>query len=233
VLTPLVSAQEARGQLSGVRHSLVTGARLTTMLVLPIAVTFILRGSTFIGLWMGPDYAGPSGRVLGVLAVFMTCHAGYQVLTATMIGIGRHRGLIVVFIADAAANVILSVLLVPRFGIVGSALGTLIPQLVVTLIVAPWYARRELKIPFREFWVNVYLRPALAIVPFAIVSEAIERSWGAPHLALYFVQVLLALPFAAVGAWLVALRSEERQLIVRWMMRNRMVTDPNSGSVVP
>jgi hypothetical protein len=70
--------------------------------------------------------------------------------------------LIPVFIADAAANAILSVLLVPRFGIVGSALGTLIPQLVVTL------------------------------------------------------------------------RPEERELIVRSILRNRMLTYPNSGSsVVP
>jgi peptidoglycan biosynthesis protein MviN/MurJ (putative lipid II flippase) len=151
--------------------------------------------------------------VLAVLAVFITCHAGYQVLTASMMGINRHRGLIPVFLADAVANVVLSIILVPRLGIVGSALGTLVPQLVVTLLVAPWYARRHLGIPLRAYWLDVHLRPVLAIVPFALASVLIERYWPASNLLLYFGQVAVALPFAALGGWIVAVGPEERRKV--------------------
>jgi len=212
VAQPL-SAIEVKGDLAGVRSSLLRGARLTTLLILPVAVTFIVRGSTFISLWMGPEYGQRSGQVLAILAVFMTCHAGYQVLTASMMGINRHRGLIPVFLADAASNVVLSIILVPRLGIVGSALGTLIPQLVVTLLVGPWYARRQLAIPMRAFWLHVHIRPALAIVPFALASMLIERYWPVTNLLVYFGQVVVALPFAALGAWLVALGAEERRIV--------------------
>lgn len=226
VFTPMVSAVQARGGDDRVRRSFLAGARLTTLLILPIAVTFIIRGSTFIGLWMGNQYAGPTGRVLAVLAVFMICHAGYQVMTASMMAVNRHRGLVPVFVADAVANVLLSVLLVPRIGIIGAAFGILIPQLAVTLVVAPWYARRHLGIPMSEFWLNVHLRPVLAIVPFAVASVLIERFWPASSLFVYFSQIALILPFVLLGAWVVALRPEEREFMAALIPRRALAVGP-------
>lgn len=228
VLTPLLSATEARGQEERVRQTLLAGARLTTLCILPITVTFIVRGATFIGLWMGPQYAKPSGRVLAVLAVFVTCHAGYQVITASMLGINRHRGLIPVFLADAATNVGLSIFLVPRIGIIGSALGTLIPQLVVTLVIGPWYVRRELGVSMAEFWRNAHVRPVLSMVPFALVSILIERSWAAPNLLIFFSQVALSIPFGLLGAWLFGLLPNERQLIMRTLASRRLAEQGSS-----
>jgi O-antigen/teichoic acid export membrane protein len=154
-----------------------------------------------------------SGQVLTVLAVFMACHAGYQATTAAMLGINRHRGLIPIFLADATANVALSLFLVPRIGIIGSALGLLLPQLVVTLFVGPWYVRRELKVPLTDFWLRVHVRPVLSILPFAAISYLIERFWVASNLITYFGQVAVSLPFAAAGAWLLVLQPQERQAI--------------------
>ncbi|HKW09678.1 MAG TPA: polysaccharide biosynthesis C-terminal domain-containing protein, partial [Gemmatimonadaceae bacterium] len=144
--------------------------------------------------------------------------------TASMMGMNRHRGLIPVFLADAACNVVLSVLLVPRFGVVGSALGTVIPQIVVTMFVGPWYVRRELGIPLSTFWLNAHVRPILAILPFAAVSYYVERSWQAPNLIVYFTQIVLTLPFAALGAWVVGLTQEERRKIASLFARRVLAT---------
>jgi O-antigen/teichoic acid export membrane protein len=225
-LAPMVSAIQAVGENARVRHSLLSSGRVTTLLIMPIAVTFIFRGSTFIGLWMGSQYAGPTGRVLAILAVFMTCHAGYQVMTVSMMAVNRHRGLIPVFVGDAVCNVALSVLLVPRLGIIGSALGTLIPQLVATLLVAPWYVRRHLGIPMSEYWLNIHVRPALAVVPFALASVLVERLWPASNLVIYFSQIVVILPFALLGAWLVALRPEERRFIAGLIPRRTLAVEP-------
>ncbi len=222
VLTPLVSAREARGENLAITQSLLVGARSATMLVLPVAVTFMIRGATFISLWMGPTYAILSGQVLAVLAIFLILHAGYEVMTASMMGINRHRGLIPIFLTDAVFNVALSVLLVPHYGVVGSALGTVIPQVIMTLLVGPWYVRRQLGVPLTTFWMNTHVRPVLAIVPFAIASYYIEHVWGAPNLVVYFGQVALTLPLAAVGAWIVALTPEERRVISSMFVRREL-----------
>jgi O-antigen/teichoic acid export membrane protein len=224
-VSPMVSAIQARGDEERVRHSLLSSGRVTTLLIMPIAVTFILRGSTFIGLWMGNRYAGPTGRVLAILAVFMACHAGYQVMTASMLGVNKHRGLVPVFLGDATCNVLLSVLLVPRIGIVGAALGTAIPQFVTTIFVAPWYVRRQLGIPMTQYWLEFHLRPLLAILPFAVASFLVERLWPASNLFVFFGQIALTLPFAFLGAWLVALRPEERQFVSRLLPRRAVVVE--------
>ena len=222
VLTPLVSAVEARGERATITRSLLIGARSATLLVLPVAVTFIIRGSTFIRLWMGAEYATLSGQVLAVLAIFLAVHAGYEVMTASMMGINRHRGLIPIFLADAGCNVVLSILLVPRFGVVGSALGTVIPQLVVALVVGPWYVRRELGVPLTSFWMNAHVRPLVAIVPFALVSFYMEHAWVAPNLVIYFAQIGLTLPFAALGGWVVGLTAAERRVISSFFARRAL-----------
>jgi peptidoglycan biosynthesis protein MviN/MurJ (putative lipid II flippase) len=139
-----------------------------------------------------------------------------------MMGINRHRGLIPIFIVDAVCNVVLSVLLVPRFGVVGSALGTVIPQLVVTLLIGPWYVRRELGVPLTSFWMHSHVRPMLAIVPFALVSYYVEHFWPAPNLVVYFTQIALTLPFAALGGWVVGLTPAERRAMSSYFARRAL-----------
>ena len=221
VITPLTSALQASGAQDALQRSLLTGARLTTALVLPIAVTFILRGSTFIGLWMGPQYAVLSGQVLALLAVVMTCHTGYQVTTATMMGMNRHRGLVPLFLGDAATNVALSIILVPIYGVVGSAIGTLVPQLIVTLVATPWYLRRVLGIPPRLYLTGTYLRPVIAMVPFALGTYIIESNWVPHDLFVFFAQVVLVLPLAAFGGWVAALDAGERRLALELVRPRR------------
>jgi O-antigen/teichoic acid export membrane protein len=214
VLTPLTTTLQARGDERALRDSLMASTRLTTMLVLPVAATFFLRGRSFIGLWMGPAYRDLSGRVLQILAIALAGQAAFHVVTATMIGINRHRGLIPVFALDAICNIALSIYLVRALGVVGSAIGTLVPQLVVTTVVAPWYVRRVMGIPMRQYWFNALLRPLAAIVPFVVGSYLVERLWATSRLPLFLAQVALTLPLAAAGAWLVAVTRDERRSIM-------------------
>src|SRR5262249_12619602 len=60
-LPPLASSLEALGQTEGLRDLISRSARYCTMLVLPMAVAFVVRGASFISLWLGHQYGGPSG----------------------------------------------------------------------------------------------------------------------------------------------------------------------------
>jgi O-antigen/teichoic acid export membrane protein len=162
---------------------------------------------------MGPAYAEPSGAVLRILVAAMGAFAGFQVTTATMIGVNRHRQLIPVFAAEALVNLGLSILLVGHLGIVGVAWGTAIPRLVVSLLVGPLYARRVLGVRLRAYYGHALLRPAAAMIPFAVVTHATEAWWPVASVAGFFVQVLVALPVAALGAWAVALNAGERRAL--------------------
>ena len=70
--------------------------RPATLVILPIAVTFLLRGRSFIGLWMGHEYGEQSGRVLCILDLALVFVAGNQVAISTMMGIGKHKPVVLV-----------------------------------------------------------------------------------------------------------------------------------------
>jgi O-antigen/teichoic acid export membrane protein len=211
ILLPRASATEAAGQQSELRRLLLRSARWATLIILPIVVTFYFRGETFIGLWMGPSYAQSSGGVLRILSLALGFMGSTHVGTAVMLGIGRHRALAPAVLIEAACNLALSICLVRQWGINGVAWGTTIPSLVVSLVFWPLYARRVLRIALVDFIRSAWLRPALAIVPFGLLTVAVARSWEATNLFFFFLQVATLLPLAALGAWFWGLDVTERR----------------------
>jgi O-antigen/teichoic acid export membrane protein len=208
--TPLTSALQAKGEHLELQRVVLKGARFSTLVILPIIVTFILRGSSFIGLWMGPQYGPPSGAVLRILALALWAEGGHSIVVSTMFGINRHKGLVPFFLIEAIVNLGLSIWLVQRIGIIGVAWGTVAPRLVMSLLGGPWYLRRTLGVGIPIFWFNAWIRPTASMLPFAIGSFAIEKLWPAPNLAVFFLQVAAALPLAALGAWFFCLTRAER-----------------------
>ncbi len=213
-VSPWVSELEAGAGEAKLQQVLLFTARIATLVVLPIVLTFMLRGKTFIALWMGPQYAEPTGNVLWILSMALTFAVGYQVVVATMMGISRHGGLVPAFMIEALCNLGLSIMWIRSYGIIGVAWGTAVPRVIASVFFAPWYARRVLGTTMRSFWLSVWLRPGVAMIPFALGSYAIERWWPASNLLIYFTQVVLALPLAAVGAWVVSFTPDERRRIV-------------------
>ena len=213
-LTPWASTLEAKEDFEGVQRVILDAARISTLVALPIILTFMLRGRTFIDLWMGPEYATPSGNVLWVLSIALWVSVGYQVMVATMMGISKHNGLVPVFIVEAITNIGLSIFWLHNYGIIGVAWGTTVPRLVVALFFGPWYARRVLGTPISKFWRAAWIRPTLAMIPFGVGSLLIERWWPVDNLILYFAQVALILPLAGLGAWVLSMKPSEKERFI-------------------
>jgi len=216
-LTPMVAALPGQDRRDDVAKVILRGARLASLVVLPIVLTFEVRGASFIRIWMGPEYAEPAGAVLSVLAFAVWPLAGFQIVTATMIGLNRHQGLIPVFVGEGLVNILLSIVLVRHLGIVGVAWGTAVPRLVVSLFVGPLYAERHAGVPLRMYWMQVILRPAVGMIPFAMATLAVEMWWPTATLWAFFGQVLAALVLGALGAWFVVLARPERAAVGAWL----------------
>ena len=225
-LTPRISALQAGGQQSDLQVALLTTARVSSLVVLPIVVTFVLRGASFIGLWMGPQYAELSGQILIVLSATLATLSGYQIVTAAMLGMGRQSGLIPVFIVEAVTNLVLSVIWVRAFGVIGTAMATMIPRVIISTLVGPWYVKRHLAMSLRKFWLHAFIQPALAMVPFAIATYTIERFWPARNLAVFFLQVFAVLPIMLITSWYVCLSRSERTAVAGLLARPVRRADP-------
>jgi O-antigen/teichoic acid export membrane protein len=226
-LGPRASALEVQGG-DQIRQVTLRASRIATLLILPIALTFLLRGEAFIGLWMGARYAETSGEILRILTYGLVGWTTGQVTLYAVIGVNRHKGLVPFYIAEAVINLGLSLLWVRQMGLPGAAWGTTVPTLVSWLLVMPWYARRTLGIPLRDYWTQIWLRPLVAMIPFAVGTAVIDAYWPAQNLVSYFAGVTALLPLAVAGAWAVALEPPERERLRLWstILRRREPTWP-------
>lgn len=218
-ITPLVSTMEGAQQVDKVGRVLVDGTRYASLVILPIVATFIVRGESFVSLWMGAEYGKLSGQILTVLSFALWAMAGYQICTTVMIGLGKHKGMVPIFGFEAAANIGLSIILIQQIGILGSAWGALVPRLFVALLLCVSYAKKVLQISIKEYYADAIVRPIIAIVPFTAVSYIIETTWPASDLAVFFLQVALAVPLAILGSWIFGLNSNERMKCISTVKR--------------
>lgn len=210
-LAPRASALEGRGQRDALRALALQGARYCTLLVLPIAATFALRGSSFIGLWMGAEYGGPSGAVLAVLAVRLVFLGATGAAANVMLGASRERAVARVFVVEAVVNVTAMLLLVRPFGLLGAAWGTAVPTVVAALLVWPWLLRESFGVGVRRYLGSSWGLPVAAQLPFIGATWLVERLWPAASLLVFIGQVAMLMPLALLGLWYVGLSAAERR----------------------
>ncbi len=210
-MMPLASSLEGQRDHGELQRVTLHSAAFASLLAFPVCCTFLLRGESFIGLWMGSQYAGLSGRVLQILSLALLFSAGNYVASAIMFGIGRQKAVMVISVVEAIGNLGLSIALVRPLGIIGVALGTTLPNLAVNLLFWPFYLQRAVGIRARSYFLAVWLRPAFAMVPFALASYGLERLWPATNLAIFFVQVGAVLPLAVFSAWYACFTPGQRQ----------------------
>ena len=211
IVQPRASAADASGGTDSVRVMFLEIAPRASLLTVPIALTFLLRGDRFISLWMGPEYAAQASPVLWVLAVGVWFVGGRMITTATIMGINRHRPLAAAFSAEAVANVGLSIAFIGSLGLSGVALGAVIPSLCVSLVFMPMYLKRELGVSISQFLARVYVLPSLACAGFGVGTWALERWMPAESLLSFFLQTALLLPLVIPGALLLVFSREERR----------------------
>jgi O-antigen/teichoic acid export membrane protein len=224
-MSPLASSLEVTGSSAELRRWFLFGCRTATMVALPVAATFMIRGASFIGLWMGPQYAEPSGRVLRILSLTMVLWPAGHLGASVMFGIGKHKPLVPLMLAEGLSNLALSVAWVRSLGISGVAWGTVVPSLASSVLFWPWYVRRTLGVPMTSYVVSAWVRPGLAVLPFAAATYAVERLLPATNILVFFLQVGVLLPLALFAYGFLCLdrdqRESIRQRVLHAIARNR------------
>ncbi|HEY3335543.1 MAG TPA: flippase [Candidatus Limnocylindrales bacterium] len=173
VLFPAAASYAARDERARLRDLVVGGTRLSLVLTLPAVVWLVVLGPRILAAWVGPGYddAVPALRVLSLVFLLGALQAPSAVLLR---GIGEVRAIAAVVAAEYVVNIILTVTLLPVVGIVGAAIGTLVPQSISGLIVVPWLACRAVGVGYRTFLRRAVLPAVLVAVPTLLVLVAFD-----------------------------------------------------------
>ena len=179
VLTPAVSAFEARGESGAIRAVFIDSTRYVLWFILPVQAGLHLLGKPFLALWMGPEYGGWSYPTLVILALPLSLLMSQSVSGRVLYGLGQLRWFTVVVVLEAVANLLLSLALVRPFGIEGVAWGTTIPNIVGNLVVAV-HVCGLLNVPLGDYLRKSFRKPLAVVCPLAAVWWA-AATWAPLH----------------------------------------------------
>jgi len=201
VLIPVLSMQQSVSDIAGFRRSFLSGTRVAFASSAFIAFGMIAWSRAFVIRWMGHSFTDIY-PVIVILALAVFIETSQATAVNALYASLHQKAYAAINISEAAANLVLSLALARPYGMVGVALGTLIPSIIFRGIVQPIVVERCLQISVRDTF-SVYLRTGTRAAAFLIVPLLITRLWLAPdypHLLL--VSTLSALLYALPMWWL-------------------------------
>jgi len=182
----------AREEGEELRSLYIVGTRVTLAIILPMTVGLIILAKPFLTAWVGAEYAAYSYLVI-ILAVATLIDTSTWPAGFILQGIARHSPLAAMTIGAGVANFIFSLLLVNRLGLLGVALGSLIPTIVVCLGLVTPYAMRVMGASAREMSARVMWPTLLPTIPMVLILIALRE-------ALHPTSLILILMVGGVGA---------------------------------
>lgn len=226
VLSPTASELDTRGETRQLHDMVVAGSKYSVLVSWPVLFALILFGEPLLRAWVGPAHAG-AWVLIALLAVPNLLALPQGAASSALFGVSRHRGVVALAVLNAVLNLGLSLwwvrsaghaagpygTLLPPSGLIGVALGTALPLVVVGGVATALYTCRALHLPMSRYFGEGLLQPGLVslafLVPALVVRYAL-RPDGWLELGLAFTGCWLL--FALV-AWRRGMSSGER---ARW-----------------
>jgi len=187
LLFPVAVRLEAAGHSGAMPAMLVDGTRIALTLVVGVTVCLIGFASPLVTAWMGAGFEATIAP-LYVLAFAGIVLVGQGPLGNVLLSTGRHRLVAIVCLGEALVNLILSLLLVRRYGILGVAIGTAVPVVLANLLILAPAACRQVGLRSTELLRLVAIAPLAGALPSALVVVVLRQSVPAESLPAVLLQ---------------------------------------------
>ena len=208
-----VSQEDGANNYDSIREKFIFFTKISTFLSIFIGFSLIFYGKPFIQRWMGTGY-DDSYTVLIILAISAIIFLAQHPTKSVLFGISKNKFWAYSNIIEGVVNVILSLILVKYLGLVGVALGTTIPMLIMKLIFQPMYVTKVLNINlgkyYKDFGLDLLMSSSILILYFVIVKRFIIPSY-AIILIFAFIQSII---FIAISFRFCFKKNEREQLLM-------------------
>jgi O-antigen/teichoic acid export membrane protein len=211
ITSPLMSEQarlDGAGLYAASREFFLHGTKVTASFALLGGVLLISNGKLLLQVWLGEELVG-AYPVLVILTAAYVIDLGQGPSINLLRSRGRHQAMAYWTVLEGIANLVLSIVLCRRMGIVGVALGTAIPMLVTKLLVQPWYVLRVAEVPVREYLKTIFRPVIVASICIAAARPFTLRTPGFETLCL---GVLWQISLFAFLAFCFLLDADQRRI---------------------
>lgn len=204
---PVAAGLHATGNRVGLQRLWLRMTKYTVAVTWPLAAMLGLAASPILSAWVGADFAGDYPVVQVLVATFLVTahnHAAFSVLGAMrrVAPISRRYA-----VPQAVLNLLISLWLVQSMGILGVAIGTMLPAVMLEYSFLS-FVLAELDLTWSDVWRGVIaptLRPALLAFGPCLAAYAVLGPWS-----LWLLPVVAAGSAGFVAAFWFGMPVDER-----------------------
>lgn len=170
VFTPRVTGMVVKDASKEELNSIfIRIGRIQFIIIALIVSGFTVFGPSFIKLWAGPGYSG--AYWIAIMTMFPLCIPLIQNMGLTIvIAQNKHQFRSIVYLIIAVANVIMTYISVPYFGIYGAAACSCIAYIIGQGIIMNIYYYKVTGLDIPLFWRNIF---KMAIVPIIMTGACL------------------------------------------------------------
>lgn len=164
VFTPRVTGMVVKEASNEELNSIfIRIGRIQFIIIALIVSGFTVFGPSFIKLWAGPGYSG--AYWIAIMTMFPLCIPLIQNMGLTIvIAQNKHQFRAIVYLIIAVANVVMTYISVPYFGIYGAAACSCIAYVIGQGIVMNIYYYKVTGLDIPLFWKNIFKMTIVPIV---------------------------------------------------------------------
>jgi O-antigen/teichoic acid export membrane protein len=152
VLIPRFSGLSEKGDAAGLTRLLDRTNLISGLFTGYLFINIAALGPDLLALWIDKPWVSQSSTIMLLMLPSYYVMQLHGPVASLLAGSGKLRGQTAITVAEALANVALSVALVRPFGIYGVCLGTAIPMVLVRGIAFPIVVKKELGIGVLRYY---------------------------------------------------------------------------------
>jgi len=180
ICVPTAGALEARSDTGTLRGLLTRAVGASLLLSASAVIGGYFYGGTLINTWMGAGYE-TSAQILILLLLGQLIAMPVGVIRGLLFGMGHVKVPTLIFLAEAAANLLLSLWLIRDYGLVGVALGTVIPIVIFEAGIIFPLGLRTLRLPIWQFLEEAILPQVIPLCLVWIYADGVARLFPNHH----------------------------------------------------
>jgi O-antigen/teichoic acid export membrane protein len=217
VITPRTAELAARREHKEVAGLAVFSNRYCLILFMPLTLFLGVHGRELLLLWLRQaDMAAASAPLLPALLIAYTASQAAQFCSSSILfGLGAQRGYAIALILELVVNVGGTLLVLPRYGILGTAIVTSAAMLLFRGIVTPWLLCKHLEISFLTFMWRIFAKPVLVSIPIWGALFALRSAGITGHSIVNLLLVALFTGVSYYTACFFTCIAPEHKLLVR------------------
>ena len=226
IFQPVFSRQHGANDLEGIKATLFATTKISIYVASFFGFSLIAFGSPFIQLWMGPRFYDAFPCLVLLISAWM-CDLWQLPSVSLLFGLSQHRFYAAFNAVEGVLNLALSLLLVQHYGILGVALGTCAPMIVMRLFVQPVYVCRISGVPYADYMYMLLQNVAIILAAVSVPLYLAQRYTAPNYLTLALGVAMFGVYYFLI-TWVVGLNHGEKQTIMAALKPGRKISvDPS------